>query len=59
MERRKALTAGIIGGGIGGITGVVIGNSYGQAMGYNPWLIALLTGIFSIAAALLLAKIIK
>ncbi len=59
MEKKRALISGIIGGGIGGIVGAYIGNSHGQALGYSPYFIALMTGIAAIAFAILLSKIIR
>ena len=59
MTKKRALTAGIIGGGIGGIVGAFIGNSHGMALGYSPYFIAALTGICAIAFALLISKVIR
>ena len=59
MTKKRALTAGIIGGGIGGIVGAFIGNSHGMALGYSPYFIAALTGICAIAFAILLSKVIR
>ena len=59
MTKKRALIAGIIGGGIGGIVGAYIGNSHGMALGYSPYFIALMTGICSIAFAILISKVIR
>jgi len=59
VTKKKALIAGIIGGGIGGIVGAFIGNSHGQALGYSPYFIALMTGISAIAFAILISKVIR
>ncbi len=59
MERKRALIAGIVGGGIGGILGAWLGKSHAMAMGFNPYFIALLTGIASIGCAIIIVKIIK
>ena len=59
MTKKRALMAGIIGGGIGGIIGAFIGNSHGMALGYSPYFIALMTGICAIAFAILISKVIR
>ncbi len=59
MYRKKALIIGIIGGSIGGIAAGYFGTLYGNKFGFNPFLIAFLTGVFSIGIAVLLAKLFK
>ena len=59
MQRKKALIAGIIGGGIGGIVGGYIGTVYGEKYGFNPFFVALITGVLAISFAVILSKIFK
>jgi hypothetical protein len=58
-QERRFVICGIIGGGFGGIVGAYIGNQYGLALGFNPWVIAFFTGIFAIGFAVILTKFIK
>ncbi len=59
MQRKKALIIGIIGGSIGGIGGGYLGTIYGHKFGFNPYFIALITGVLAVGIAVLLAKLFK
>ena len=59
MYQKKALIIGIIGGSIGGLAAGYLGTLYGNKFGFNPYVIALFTGIFSIGIAVFLAKLFK
>jgi uncharacterized membrane protein YeaQ/YmgE (transglycosylase-associated protein family) len=59
MEKKRLLLAGIIGGGAGGLIGAWLGNEYGKSLGYNPYIIALFTGICSITGAVIMSKILR
>jgi hypothetical protein len=59
MEQKRLLLSGIIGGGAGGIIGACIGNEYGKSLGYNPYIIALFTGVCAITLAVILSKILR